>query len=171
MSQKRSKEPKISGREIHKRVVRRISAYDNLNLLERFALFLGKAQVLEFGLKRLLARRYNYQHDDMERWALGRVAYELKQSGVRGDYIALLNIAVDYRNHIAHELLANVAMLSILLKGDIGRLEIKHLERGAYELERVILLHDWCEKYNAWGAGASLPAPDPKGIVAEAASP
>jgi hypothetical protein len=160
MSKKSSSGPKISGREIHKRVVKRLSAYDKLNLLERFAMFLGKSQVLELGLKRLLARRYKYQHDEMERWTLGKVTHELKQSGVREDYIALLKIVVDYRNHIAHEFLANVAMLSILLRGDVGRLEVKHLERGAYELERVILLHDWCEKYDAWCAGASLPTPE-----------
>jgi hypothetical protein len=159
LTKKPSKGPKISGREIHTRVLQRLNAYKKLNLLERFAMFLGKAQVLEFGLKSLLARRYHYEHDEMEKWTLGKATYELEKSGLRADFIALLKVVVQYRNYVAHESLADVAMLSILLQGNIGRLGVKHLERGTYELERVILLHDWCEKHDAWGAVASLPQP------------
>jgi hypothetical protein len=68
---------------------------------------------------------------------------------------------VRYRNHVAHEYLAALAMLRILLKGNTGRLGVKHLERGTYELERVILLYDWREKHDAWGPIASLPASEP----------
>jgi hypothetical protein len=35
---------------------------------------------------------------------------------------------------------------------------VKHLERGAYELERVILLYDWCERYDAWGPVGFAPS-------------
>jgi hypothetical protein len=159
MTKKPSKEPKISGREIHRRVVKRLTAYDKLNHLERFAMFLGKAQVLEFGLKSLLARRYDYEPDRMERWTLGTTTHELEKAGLRGDYIALLKVVVRYRNHVAHEYLAGMAMLRILLRGNTGRLGVKHLEKGAYELERVILLYDWCEKHDAWEFAESLPTP------------
>jgi len=161
MGKKPSDGPKISGREIHRRVVKRLAVYDKLNLLERLAMFLGKAQVLEYGLKSLLARRYNYSHDDMQRWTLGRTTYELEKSGLRADFIALLKVVLRYRNYVAHESLVTMAMLSILLKGNIGRLGVKHLESGAYELERVILLHDWCERHDAWESSPSLPAPEP----------
>lgn len=161
MSKKSSNEPKITGREIHRGVLRRLTVYDKLNHLERLAMFLGKSQVLEFGLKSLLARRYQYEPDEMEKWPLGRVVHELDKSGLRNDFIELLKVVVRYRNHMAHEYLAGVAMLSIVLKGNTGRLAVKHLERGAYELERVILLYDWCEKHAAWGAVASLPEPEP----------
>jgi hypothetical protein len=153
--------PKITDREIHRRVVKRLTGYGKLNLLERFALFMGKAQVLEFGLKSLLARRYKYDPDEMEKWTLGWTTKELKKCGLRSDYIELLEVVVGYRNFVAHEALANVAMLNILSRGNIGRLGIKHLDRGIYELERVILLQDWCEKHDAWKASPSLPAPAP----------
>src|SRR5688572_28242711 len=121
MGKKPSNEPKISGREIHRRVLKRLTAYDKLNHLEHFAMFLGKAQVLEFGLKSLLARRYKYEPDEIERWTLGKSTYALAKSGLRDDFIALLKVVVDYRNHVAHEYLASMAMLSILLKGSTGR--------------------------------------------------
>ena len=161
MSKSHSNRPKISGREIHGRVVKRLAGYDKLNDFERFALFLGKAQVLEFGLKNLLARRYNYEPDDMEKWTLGQTTYELEKSGLRGDFIGLLKLVVKYRNHVAHEYLAAMAMLRLLLRGNRGRLGVKQLQSGAYELERVILLYDWCEKHDAWGPGAALPSPAP----------
>lgn len=155
------KPPQITGREIHNRVTKRLAAYSKLSLLECFAVFLGKAQVLEFGLKNLLARRYKYKLDDMERWTLGKTIYELEKSGLRSDFIELLKVVLKYRNYVAHEALADVAMLSRILKSDIGRLGVKHLQMGAYELERVILLYDWCEKHGAWGAHSSLPVPAP----------
>jgi hypothetical protein len=161
MSKRHAKEPEISGREIHRRVIKRLAAYDDLNHFGRVAFFIGKAQILEFGLKGLLARHYNYQPDDVEKWTLGRTTHELEHSGLRGDFIALLKVVVKYRNHIAHEYLAGMAMLSVLLRGNTGRLGIKHLQRGTYELERVILLYDWCEKHEAWELKESFPTPDP----------
>lgn len=57
---------------------------------------------------------------------------------------------VDYRNHIAHELLVNEAMLKCLLNGDSGRLEVRHLDKGIYELEQVLVLFNWCEEHDGW---------------------
>jgi hypothetical protein len=87
----------------------------------------------------------------METWTLGRVTRELKECGLRPDFIALLESVVKYRNHTAHELLVNDAMLKYVLAGDSGRLELRQLEKGVYELEQVVFLHDWCEEHNAWG--------------------
>ena len=163
MAKKPSKKPQITGRELHRRVVKRLAVYSKLSLLESFAVFLGKAQVLEFGLKGLLARRYKYKLDDMERWTLGKAVYELEKLGLRSDFTELLKVVLGYRNYIAHEALVDVAMLSRVLKGEIGRLGVKHLERGAYEVERAILLYDWFEKHRAWGANTSHPVPAPTG--------
>jgi len=146
-----SKEPRLEEREIQEQVHKRLAKYEKLNLLERFAMFMGMAQILEAGLKNLLVRRYNYAHENMERWTLGKITNELKDSGLRKDFVVLLESVVMYRNHIAHELLANEAMLKTLLGGDAGRLEIRQLEKGIYELEQILFLHDRCEEHNAWG--------------------
>ena len=43
---------------------------------------------------------------------------------------------------MAHEFLANDAMLRQLLGGDSGELEIRNLENGTLELEQAIFLYD-----------------------------
>jgi hypothetical protein len=144
-------EARLETQEIRKEVSKRLAKYKKLNVLEQFAMFMGMAQILEVGLKRLLARRYNYDFEKMEKWTLGRTTKELKERGLRTDFIVLLESVVEYRSHIAHEMLANEAMLRSLLGGDCGKLELRHLEKGIYELEQIVFLHDWCEAHNAWG--------------------
>ena len=144
-------EPRLEAQEIREQVLKRLAKYKKLNVLEQFAMFMGMAQILEVGLKRLLTRRYKYDYEKMEKWTLGKTTKELKECGLRADFIVLLESVVEYRNHIAHELLANEAMLRSLLGGDGGRLELRHLEKGIYELEQIMFLHDWCEEHNAWG--------------------
>jgi hypothetical protein len=99
----------------------------------------------------LLCRRYNYDDERIEKWTLGRTTKKLKEGGLRRDFVVLLESVVRYRNHIAHELLANHAMLRSILGGDDGRLEQRQLDKGIYELEQIVFLYDWCEEHNAWG--------------------
>jgi hypothetical protein len=112
-------------------------------------MFMGKAQVLELGLKQLLARRYGCDFDQMERWTLGRTAMELKQRGVRKDFIDLLESLVERRNFVAHELLAGDALIK-LLTGRSTRAARRSLQHAIYELEQILLLHDWLEEHSAW---------------------
>jgi hypothetical protein len=144
-------QPRLEALETQEQISRRLKKYENLNVFEQFAMFMGMAQVLELGLKSLLCRRYNYDHERIEKWTLGTTAKELKKCGLRSDFIVLLESVVKYRNYMAHELLANDAMLRSILGGDSGRLELRQLEKGIYELEQVVFLHDWCEEHNAWG--------------------
>ncbi len=144
-------EPRLAANEIQEQVLNRLEKYKSFNVLEQFAMFMGMAQVLEVGLKNLLSRRYKYDLEKIETWTLGKTTRELKECGLRADFIALLESVVQYRNHIAHELLVNDAMLKCILGGESGRLELKQLEKGIYELEQIIFLHDWCEEHNAWG--------------------
>lgn len=149
-TKKKPAEPHLTARDIERGVLKRLAKYKKLNLLEQFALFMGMAQVLEGSLKRLLANRYDYDFDQMERWTLGRVANELERSGLRGDYIFFLESVVKHRNYIAHEFLANEMMLTALLGTNTGRLEIRNLEKGIYELEQLMFLHDWTDRHDAW---------------------
>lgn len=139
----------LTSQDIQREVFKRLKRYDRLNLLEQYAMFMGKAQLIELNLKQLHSRRSSVDLEQMEKWTLRRVTNELKRTGVRGDFIILLENLINYRNFMAHEFLLNEIMLRALT-GNGGRLVRKHLERGAYELEQVLLLHDWCEKYDAW---------------------
>jgi hypothetical protein len=144
--------PRMDKDEIRQRVLDRLNHYENLNTLERFAMFMGKAQILEAGLKGLLVRRYGYNdHDKLDKMTLGTVKNELKSRGLRGDFISLLEAVVQYRNHIAHELLANIALLRTIAGNDAERLALPQLDKGIYELEQIMFLHDWCEEHDAWG--------------------
>ena len=162
---RRRRQPRLTPRQLAARVVRRLDKYANLNGLEQFAMFMGMAQVVEFGLKQQLHRLFGYDPDRMERWTLGRTTQELKESGLREDFVALLEDFVGYRNYLAHEYLANEALLRRIVGRDIGRLERRNLEHGIYKVEQIVVVHDWLEKHSAWivpavSFGAPPPAPN-----------
>ena len=142
--------PSLNAEEISEGIRDRLEKYKSLNLLEHFAMFMGMAQVLEFGLKRLLSDRYGIEFERLERLTMGQTVGQLNDRGLRPGYIALLESVVEYRNYMAHEFLANDAMLRQLLGGDSGRLEIRNLEKGTIELEQAVFLFDWTNQHNAW---------------------
>lgn len=127
----------------------KVKPYDSLDLLQQFAMFMGKAQILEILLKNVLARRYDYDFDKMERWTLGRLKVELEKCGVRPDFISLLKSLTDLRNFVAHELLAAEILLQDAI-GETGRLNVKHLHKAVFELEQLLLIVDWQERNDAW---------------------
>jgi hypothetical protein len=142
--------PSLNAEEISEGIRDRLEKYKSFNILEHFAMFMGMAQVLEFGLKRLLSDRYGVELERIEKSTMGQTVRQLKDGGLRPDYIALLESVVEYRNYMAHEFLANDAMLRQLLGGGSGRLEIRNLEKGTIELEQAIFLYDWSNQHNAW---------------------
>ncbi|MDH3692106.1 MAG: hypothetical protein OEU36_21935, partial [Gammaproteobacteria bacterium] len=80
----------LSEDEIAAAVQEKLQEYERLSPLEQYAMFMGKAQILELGLKGLLARRYNVPPEEMENWTLGRVKNELEQRELRPDFISYL---------------------------------------------------------------------------------
>ena len=141
--------PLLSAEEINNAVEKKIEGYEGLSFLEQYAMFMGKTQILEFGLKGLLARKYAVPFESMEKWTLGRVKNELSKKGLRPDFIAYLDSVVDYRNYIAHELLVNNA-ITMSLANFSNRKLYGDFFRALYELEHIIILYDWSEKHNAW---------------------
>jgi len=142
-------DPYLSAKEIEKAVNKKLEGYKNLSFLEQYAMFMGKAQILELGLKGLLARKYEVPFESMEKWTLGRVKNELSQRGLRQDFIAYLSSVVDYRNYIVHELLVNNAITKSIANFSDRKL-YGDFFRGVYELEQIIVLYDWSEKHDAW---------------------
>ncbi len=141
--------PNLSAQEIKIALDEKLESYKDLNFLEQYAMFLGKIQILEFVLKGLLARKYAIPFESMEKWTLGKVKNELRQKGLRKDFIVYLGSVVDHRNYIAHDLLVNNAItMSIASFSD--RKLYGDLFRGIYELEQIIILYNWCEEHNNW---------------------
>lgn len=141
--------PSLSAEEIKARVLKKFDDYKGLSHLENYAIFMGKAQLLELALKALLTRKYSVPEESMERWTLGRVKNELRDKGLHPDFIAYLESVVSHRNYIAHELLANNAITQSI--GNFSdRTLYGDLFRATYELEQIIILYDWCEEHNGW---------------------
>ncbi|MFQ2793011.1 hypothetical protein ACK302_21355 [Aeromonas caviae] len=81
----------LSAEDIKELVNAKLEGYKNLSVLEQYAMFMGKAQILEFGLKGLLSRIYGVPSESMEKWTLGKTKNELRDKGLRPDFIAYLN--------------------------------------------------------------------------------
>jgi hypothetical protein len=142
-------EPSLTREQIQAEVSKRLEKYKSLNFFEQFAMFMGLAQAFEISLKQLLNRKYGVEFESLERATLGQVTRQLKDRGLRPDFIALLESVVGYRNYIAHSLLANQIMLQSLGAGD-ARFERRELEKGIFELEQLWFLYEWTEGHNAW---------------------
>lgn len=139
----------MSGDQIRAEVIARLNAYENRTVLEQYAIFMGKAQILELGLKGLLERMFDVPIEDMDRWTLGQTKNQLRDRGLRPDFIGLLESVVSHRNDMAHEFLANFALTrSIANISDRGMRG--DLFRALYEIEQIIILHDWCEENDGW---------------------
>jgi hypothetical protein len=141
--------PSLSEEEIRDMISEKLEGYKKLSFLEQYAMFMGKAQILEFVLKSLLSNKYEIESEIMERWTLGKLKNELAQKGLRSDFIDLLESIVQSRNYIAHELLANNALLNSLVELS-PKIKGRDLWKATYELEQIIILHDWCVEHNAW---------------------
>lgn len=136
--------------DIRPELEKNLKAYNNLSFPEQFAMYMGKAQLLEIGLKGILAEKLGYNVDDMERWTLGKVRVELEKAGIRPDFITLLKSVVRARNFIAHEILAAEAMVGSLLGENKFAKNQRTLGKAVYELEQLILHFDLNQEHDAW---------------------
>ena len=59
-----------------------LKKYENLNFLERYALYIGVAQILEMRLKQILVNEFGEIFDNLEEWTLGRVLSKFKKEGI-----------------------------------------------------------------------------------------
>ena len=136
-------EKSLSSKQIHAILARRLWKNDKFNFLESFAMFMGKAQIVEIGLKNILTNKYGYDEERIERWSLGGVLKELRKCGLRQDFVGLMEELKEHRNYIAHELLANDALLRRLAGNSAQRVAWKSLSRGLYLVEYAIVVHDF----------------------------
>lgn len=132
---------------------KRLRKYSNLNFLEKYAMYMGTAQILELGLKNILIKKFNYEATRIEKWTLGYVADELQRNNLRQDFIYLLKNVKSDRNNIAHELLANSIIVNALIPEKDRALYSKPyrmLDKAIFEIEQLYFLFEWTEKTNNW---------------------
>ena len=139
----------LSAGDIEELVYAKLEGYKNQSVLEQYAMFMGKAQILEFGLKGLLSRMYGVPSESMKKWTLGTTKNELRDKGLRPDFIAYLESIVNYRNDMAHEFLLNNTITQSMANFSECKL-YGDLFRAIYELEKIMILYDWCEENNGW---------------------
>ncbi|MCG3784898.1 hypothetical protein [Delftia acidovorans] len=144
-----TKVSEMPGEQIKEEVLARLNQYKDQSVFELYAIFMGKAQLLEFGLKGLLARKFKFLHEEMELWTLGRIKNELRNNGLRPDFIQLLERALDLRNNMAHEFLVNNQITRSITTFSNRKL-YGDLFRALYEIEQMIILHDWLEENDDW---------------------
>jgi predicted ferric reductase len=134
---------RLSSKQLNARVFKRLRKTDNLSFLEHFAMFMGKAQLVEMSLKKILADRYHYDEDRIERWTLGTTIKELEKCRLRKDFIVLLKELNEHRVHIAHNLLSDDALMRKLAGSEGQSFARKSLKRALYAVEAVIVVHDF----------------------------
>jgi hypothetical protein len=132
----------LTGKQVAARVFRRMGRYDKLNFLESFAMFMGKAQLVEFALKSLLINKYGVEEEQIERWTLGQVIAALRERGCMQQFVGLLEELKERRNYIAHEILADDALMRKLV-GSGGTFASRSVMKGLYCVETVIVVHDF----------------------------
>lgn len=152
----------LGGQELQDKIFAGLEIYKGKPFIERFGLFMGKAQLLEFGLKKILVSLpgYNLPEKKLEKLSLGQTRVELEKLGLRTDYDADLKSFTDQRNTMAHEFLANYAITQQLLDGAalIHPFE-RELAHACSALEQLIILFDFIN-----GAGDVTAWLEPKAI-------
>ena len=144
-----TEEPVLTPEEINDQIYVKLKDYKKLSVLEQYAMFIGKAQILELGLKQLLFRNFDVPINDMEKWTLGQKKKKLEEKGLRSDFIALLEEVVDYRNYMAHEFLVNNAITQSLVNFSDRKL-YGDLFKAIHTLEYLMIVYDWIEEHNCW---------------------
>lgn len=76
--------------ELRNRIFEQLVPFDKMSFLERYAMFMGKSQIIEMGMKRLLRDRYGIQGTTLEKLTLGQVITQLEGNGLRNDFIEIL---------------------------------------------------------------------------------
>jgi hypothetical protein len=110
------------------------------NFLEQYAIFMGRAQIVEMALKRILMKRYKYGEKRLNTMTLGAAIYELKSRGFDPRFTSILDELNKYRVSMVHEFLATDALITSLV-GKNG-LSWKPLRHAHFSAELAIQYHD-----------------------------
>ena len=129
----------LSGEEVLRKVSVSMEMFDELPFLSQYGMYMGKAQMIEFGLKKVLVDEKGYDLDTLKNSRLGWTVQELKKKSLRPDFVALLDELVQYRNYFAHDFLFEYALLNSLLPEEIASFSKPHreLSKAYFSVEQV----------------------------------
>lgn len=133
----------LTQEQLLKKIAENLSFIEKMSFLEQYAIFMGKAQLIELELSGLLIRRYSYEEDKVEKTPLGGIITELEKCKLRADFIALLRELLGYRNSLAHEFLGVTAMGNKLAGSDFEKLQYKELRYALVKVEEVTHVYDF----------------------------
>jgi hypothetical protein len=138
-----SKNKFLTGDQLQKMIFESLIPYDKLDVLDRYAVFMGKSQIVELALKRLLVDKFNYNEEDLERTTLGATVNLLEKEKLRGDFIHILRELNKHRNHMAHSFLAIHLIGQHSIGSRMDRLSQKDLNYALYSVQQVIHVYDF----------------------------
>lgn len=144
------KEKQLTAKALERKVMKNFKSYDDMNFLECYAMFMGKAQLVEFGLKRLLIDQRGYTYEEVDTKTLGWTIKELVKNNLRPDFAAPLESLLNYRNNLAHSFLVDRALVRSLLNGKEFTRPHRELSKALYVVEQVIAVHDFLTDGSFW---------------------
>jgi len=140
----------LTARKLNNELSKRLKSYNRLNMLESYALFMGKSQLVELALKGLLEQDWGYSEEKLEKFTLGQTIGLLREHKLRPDFLNLLEELLEYRNRFAHEFLANQAIIGSLLKGETFFSSTQELGKALYVADAVTIVYDFLRKGKLW---------------------
>ncbi|MFA6386750.1 MAG: hypothetical protein WCW04_03210 [Candidatus Paceibacterota bacterium] len=133
----------LDNKKLLRKIFKNLSKLDKSSFLEKYAVFMGKTQVVELELKNILINKFKYGEEKIENMTLGGAIIELGKNGLRTDFIFLLEDLLKHRNSLAHEFLGITARGNAITGGSFERLQYKELRHALWKVEEVIQVYDW----------------------------
>src|SRR5215475_10446269 len=139
---KKRRDKRLTARMVMNKVGKRLAKLERMNFLECYAVFMSKAQLVEFALKKILFKKYRYGKRRLEKMTLGVAIAELEQRGLRKDFVSLLWRLNKHRKKMAHEFLADHSHM-VALDRRFGHLSLKPLRNALWKVEETIQVFDF----------------------------
>jgi hypothetical protein len=144
----KKREKTLTSKMLSKKIDRSIAHLSKLSFLENYAMFMGKSQLIEFSLKKILSKRYRYGKKKLEKMTLGVAIAELERLGMRKDLVSLLKELNRFRIAMAHKFLVDHAYF-VALDRKFGRLSMRPLQDALAKVEETIHVYDFLNQ-NRW---------------------
>jgi heme/copper-type cytochrome/quinol oxidase subunit 4 len=138
--------------DIRKGTANGLEKYKPLNFFEKYAMYMGVAQLLELRLKQIFVNDFGGDFDKLDNWTLGRTLSELKNKGLRSDFFLFADSVKNARNYIAHELISNEVIWNSLTKSNPEHYTkgARALDKAIIELEQLMFILEWNDKNGKW---------------------
>jgi len=127
-----------------KKMASRMKQYEKMTFLERYGIFMAKAQIVEMLLKQNLIDERDYKLKAVENCPLGPLIKLLKKEKINGLLLFCLKDLCEHRNYLAHEFLANQILLMAILeeRADEYSKPSRQLQLALLSVEQFLLNYE-----------------------------